>query len=161
MMYLLYIKYNSNLDSEFKHESITLEEQTKKILDFIKEENIIQSSESLFKIPRNIKQYFYKISSCKKELDPINYEEEKITIQAINYKNGKLIFDAKTDLNDYLNEQEYELKIIYNNKEIPITTTKTTIETIKIITITKITIDSLNPPSRFAGGVLLLHIFFF
>ena len=121
MMYLLYIKYNSNLDSEFKHESITLEEQTKKILDFIKEENIIQSNDSLFKIPRNIKQYFYKISSCKKELDPINYEEEKITIQAINYKNGKLIFDAKTDLNDYLNEQEYELKIIYNNKEIPIT----------------------------------------
>ena len=57
MMYLLYIKYNSNLDSEFKHESITLEEQTKKILDFIKEENIIQSSDSLFKIPRNIKQY--------------------------------------------------------------------------------------------------------
>lgn len=118
MMYLLHIKYNSNLDSEYKYESSLLEEKTKNVLEFIQEKNIIQSEESLFKIPRNIKQYFYKISSCKKELEPIKYEEEKITIQAINYKNGKLTFDVKTDLNDYLNENEYKLIIKYKNQEI-------------------------------------------
>lgn len=121
ILYLLYIKFNSNLESDFKYESDNWFDKVEKILSYIDEKYIIQTTDSIYKIPRNIKQYFVKLRNCANPDTLINYESEKIMIQAINYDNEKLTFDAKVDLSDYLKEKDYKIIIEYNNQEIPIT----------------------------------------
>lgn len=119
-------------------------DNTKQLLNYIDDRIILQrkklSSEvkninHKFQIPISLRLYFLKLKEgknvepyvsnnfiCEKHdnncVPVVNLSVEKINVYAINYKNGKLIFDCTLGIKDYLEEKDICLKIMYGSQKI-------------------------------------------
>ncbi len=123
ILYVLTSKFKNNMNSEFKHESDELFNQAKKLLSKVDTDRILENDANRnFKIDRNIRQFFYKQKEEKRDFSEY-LSNEKINILAINYEEGKLVFDAHVDLMDYIPEEEIKINIQYLDEDIKITRT--------------------------------------
>ena len=117
LTYLIFIRFKHNMNSESKHESDELFVLIEELIKYIEPNKFISKTKGArYEIPRNIRQYLYKLSNSN-EL-PIELDKERINIYAINYKNNKLVFDCSVDLSDFINEENYEIKINYNKETV-------------------------------------------
>lgn len=154
LMYIIFAKYNCNLNDRNKNiiKDKTLDEfitNTKELLNYIDDEIILQSKidsefkkiNHKFKMPKSLKLYFLKQKERKNteiytsnntiyekyensRIPIINLNNEKINVYAINYKNGKLIFDCTLGIKDYLDDNDICLKIMYGNERIKVIKTE-------------------------------------
>ena len=146
LLYIIYAKYNCNLNDRNKNvltedEYNDFIEKTRELLKYINDRTILQFKENiefnkskhLFKVPRQLRYYFYKLKegtnnkkyiSNYKFFEQINKEpkcvidllEETIIVYALNYKNNELIFDCSLSIKDYLDEEDINLRIMYGNE---------------------------------------------
>lgn len=119
IVYLIYIRFKYNMNSESKHDGEEIFDLIKEILKYIDSDIIVNKVKgSVYEIPRPVRQYLYKLTG-KKEV-PIDLNKERINIYAINYINKKLVFDCSVDLSDFIDEEDYTINIKYNNELINI-----------------------------------------
>lgn len=148
IMYIIYAKYNCNFNDRNKkilseEDYVKFKEKTKELLNYIDSKIILQHKKDgenkkikhRFSINRSMELYFVKqknnINSYvinnqiyQKEgfsrISILNLKKEKINVYAINYKNGKLIFDCTVGIKDYLEEDKIKLLVKYGEEIIEI-----------------------------------------
>lgn len=146
LLYILYAKYNCNLNDRNKRvlseeEIDEFIELSSQLLKYIDDRTIMQykinseynTIKHKFKIARQLKYYFYKLKNGSdnekyvigtKVYELINnkpttifdFEGEKVNIHALNYDNGKLIFDCGLGAGDYLKDDEINIQISYGEE---------------------------------------------
>lgn len=121
IVYLLYIKFKYNMNSESKYESNTLFNNIKSLLQYIEDDIIFsKNNHAKYTLIRPVTQFLYHLKVENNEILPIDLTKENILIYAINYEKEKLVFDCALELSDYIKEEYFIVKIYYGTKEIPI-----------------------------------------
>ncbi len=150
VMYMIYAKYNCNTNERNKNVLDANEVErflaaTKALLEYLDDNIILQSQidseykhwNHAFKIPRTLKFYLYKLkrgdnfftyvsggrlfeSHDRLNTPILRLYYEKVNVYAINYQNGKLLFDCTVGIQDYLAHDDIHIKMVYGGKEVPI-----------------------------------------
>lgn len=146
VLYLLFARYNCNSNDRNKkvlndEELEMFVGYTKDVLSYIPEA-MIQKNRKLFRIPRSLKYMFLRFryealgcrfqllengsnfsflgtedASIRKEYVISKIRAEKIAIMAINYEKNKLKIDFKSNLIDFLDADDIQIKVYYGKKE--------------------------------------------
>lgn len=148
IMYIIYSKYNCNLND--RNKKVLIDENlddfikhTKELLNYLDDNIILQRNldselkkiNHRFEMPKALKLYYFKLKDKKKNevyvSDSCIYEKnqnsrikiidllkEKVNIYAINYNKGKLVFDCTLGVKDYLEENDICLRVEYAGKKI-------------------------------------------
>ena len=139
ILYYIFIKYNSNLNE--KNKSVLDKKEAKEFfetvaqaLNYISTEVILcRTKENLYKIPRwlayqfalaknnnntiKIEDGIIKLTENKNIYEIGNMENEHVNIYAINYENDIINIDFSVSIQDFLKQDEFNIKAKYAGKE--------------------------------------------
>lgn len=150
IMYLIYTKFNCNSNDRNKNilsfdEVDMFFETTVELLRHIDDNILLQTKydgeyrrcRHRFRIPRPLKYYLYKRKRDKDYFTFVSGDvlfeshenvnipvsvltDEKINVYAINQTGGRLVFDCTVGIQDYLENDDIKIKILYGKREIPV-----------------------------------------
>lgn len=139
ILYYIFAKYNCNLNEKNKSildkkESKEFLKEVSKVLKYIDTEVIIcRNKENLYKIPRWLAYQFVlsknnsdtikiedgtiKLIENKNIYEIGNMENEHVNIYAINYEKNTLKLDFNVSIQDFLRQDEFNIKLKYAGEE--------------------------------------------